>query len=297
MERSTGYVIDVDPSSGESKRITNTLTPRVYEASLSSNNVVIQRVLEDGRATTLAAKVGTSTENGLAQLKSFNLGSNISELRLHPENGTIIMTTETEAGTSIVRSAWDGKNPTTLLTIPAGSFTLYTPSDSVIVVAEKAASGVPGNAYRVGTSLTPLLRNIPGLTVLPNTSGGLLYSSDTGNSVQLFVRTSSSTALELPLKTTTEKCVWAPSGGYRAYCAVPKTNPGPAFLDKWYRGALHTDDEWYEISAGGAEPRSFFTTDSMTAIDVEQPIVDSSDTYLAFINGRDKSLWLLRIKE
>jgi len=40
-----------------------------------------------------------------------------------------------------------------------------------------------------------------------------------------------------------------------------------------------------------------YASGNMLQIDVENPSVDANGEYIAFMNARDKSLWLLRIAE
>lgn len=298
VERGTGYVFDVDAVTGDITRITNTLTPRVYEAYFGGSGLVLQRILEEGGAVTLSGKISTTTENGLAQLTSASLGAGIAEVATRPDSSDILMLSETQTGTHLIRAGWNGANAEKLLTIPAGEFHIEWLSGKNIVLAEKAASGVLGSAFRADGTLVPLLRNIPGLTVLAQaSSSALLYSSDDGERLRFFVKTDAAPATELSVQTVADKCVWAPGTGLVAYCAVPQGNIGVQFVNRWYLGAEHTEDVWYTISAGSAAVTKLFTIDSGSAIDVESPMIDSKGEYLSFINARDKSLWILRISE
>ena len=297
VERATGYVFEAEALTGTSVRITNTLVPKVYEAHIGGDGLIIQRTVRDGLVETLAGKISTTTENGFAQLRSVNLGAQVSTVLIKPTSSSVLMTMSTPAGTEIVRTTWNGEAGKSIVTVPAGSFVLHAPADDRLILVERAASGLPGSAYRVTTALAPILRNLPGLTVLPHANGSLLYGIDTGTSLRMFIQTSSSTPSSLPIATTAEKCVWAQGGGQTAYCAVPQSDPGPQFLDRWYRGLTHTADSWYTVKAGAASADVLFAIDSSSAIDVERPVIDSTNSYLAFINARDKSLWILRIAE
>lgn len=297
IERATGYVFDVDPKTGKARRVTNTLVPKVYVAHLGSGNLVALRTIDnEGNPVTLAGKIGTTTQEGLAALDLTNLGTPLTGVATLASSADMVMLAPKGAGSSLVRARFDGSNARELLSIPAGDFRIHFVSDSRIVLSEKAGSGIPGSAFEVSSSLTPLLTDIPGLLVLPNSSGAILYSSDTGSSVALFSKSGGSAAVAVSLQTVADKCVWAPGGSDVAYCAVPAGLLGTQFLDKWYRGEKHTEDIWYTVSASGTAEK-LFTIDSARALDVESPIIDRKGEYLAFLNARDKSLWILRIEE
>lgn len=295
VERGTGYVFDVDPESGEAVRLTNTLTPKVYEAFAGAGDVIIERTLEEGRSVTLAGKIGTTTEDGLAQLQNTNLGTDIGEIVMRADSEDVLTLSKAEGGTHLVRSRWNGAGAERLLMVPGGDFRLFWPSTNHIIIAEKAASGIAGSAFTAAATLTPLVTDVLGLTILPNPAGPILFSSDDGARVRLFVRAAGASNTELPVTTVTEKCAWG--SATIAYCAVPQQTLPAAFLTKWYRGEVHTEDVWYMVDAGAVKADKLFSIDSAQAIDVESPTVDPGGEYIAFVNARDKSLWILRINE
>jgi len=146
-------------------------------------------------------------------------------------------------------------------------------------------------------AFVPLLRAIPGLTLLPHPSSRALLYGASGGTLTLFARTSAtSTSGSLPIRTTADKCVWDPKQQFIAYCAVPQSLPAPSFLDRWYRGEVHTADAWWRVDAGAASAELLFSPGN-AVLDVERPVIDNSGNYIAFVNAVDKSLWLLRIEE
>ena len=81
-----------------------------------------------------------------------------------------------------------------------------------------------------------------------------------------------------------------------AYCAVPQFVTSNAFLNDWYRGAIHTSDSWWRVDVSADTVELIFAPETDTPIDVESPIMDDRGEHIAFINAIDKTLWLLRIK-
>ena len=93
--------------------------------------------------------------------------------------------------------------------------------------------------------------------------------------------------------------MWAPASpkamrdkSLIVYCAVPQVSPDNNFLDRWYRGEVHTADSWWRVSVNANSAELLYTPGDI--LDVENPVIDGSGNYIAFINGIDKSLWLLR---
>lgn len=293
VERATGHVFDANPQTGEVTRVTNTLTPRVYEAMIGGT-FVVERIVEEGVPATLSGMIGTTSVNGAAELATVSLGKDIRDIVATPSD--IVFITSSQTSNRLVRAKWDGSTPKQLLTLPGGDFRLSSAGKDIILV-ERAGSGIPGNAYRVASSLVPLIRAVPGLTLqAQGESGNILFSSDDGTNVALFAKLGTAAAVALPSVTTAEKCVWAPRGAL-AYCAVPQGTLPTEFHDRWYRGEVHTEDVWYVLDTAAVKTNVLFRIDQGSAIDVENPRIDNAGNYIAFQNARDKSLWMLRIAE
>jgi hypothetical protein len=296
VERSTGHVFDVNPMTGSVERRTNRLIPKVYEASVGEDDTVVARSINnDGQRETFVGTLGTTTEEGYTPLSGVDLGPDIRDIAL-TRDGIVFLADATDGGTRLIRSKIDGSDPVVVRSFAAGDFNLTILSDERVILVEKAASGILGHAYDVGDTLTSLGR-APGLTLLARASStATLIGSDDG-SLSLSVRANKdATLLPLDIKTVAEKCVWLTSVSLTAYCAVPQTPPAPGFLTGWYRGTVHTTDSWYVVDAGAGTSESFLEMSIDDAIDVERPLTDGGN-FIAFINARDKSLWLLRIIE
>lgn len=296
VERASGHIFEADPFTGEVARLTNTLTPRVYEASLGGGSSVVLRTIEDGSATTFGGTISTTTQNGLAELKVTNLGTAMGDIVSYTNSPEILMVAPTGDTAHLIRSRVDGSSPKQLFTLPGGDFRIQLIGESILLT-ERAASGVPGSAFRAASTLIPLVMNVPGLTTRAQAkTEHMLYSSDDGTQLRLYTKISNANPKEVPLATVAEKCAWAPTGT-TAYCAAPQGILPKQFLDTWYRGETHTSDVWYTVDTAAAKVGTLFRIDSSYAMDVENPSVDPTGKYIAFQNARDKSLWVLRIAE
>ena len=296
VERGTGYILEADTETGDLVRITNTLIPRVYEA-LIAKDVVILRSVDDAGNIVTAAGVATSTPlgNEPTTLPLISLPQNIRSMALDDEGKNIAFITPTANGASVTRAKWNGENAETIASVGVTGWGLQWLPNRIVLV-QYPASGAPSYAYEIksGGMLSPILRNVENLALLPRAnSAALLYSSG----FSLSLRTNATTSIiTLPLKTTSEKCVWAPGTAQVAYCAGPQIVPSFS-LNDWLQGAVHTSDAWWKIEASTGYVSLVYTPDSSSWLDVENPVIDAAGNYISFMNSLDKSLWLLRIKE
>ena len=61
-------------------------------------------------------------------------------------------------------------------------------------------------------------------------------------------------------------------------------------------GALHTQDAWWKINLSTGENTQILAKNESSAnFDVVDPAIDPSGNTLAFKNGTDQTLWVLRI--
>jgi len=302
-ERASGYIFAADPRTGEIVRLTNTLMPKTYEALFVPvrRGVLLRSLDKSGAITTFAGTFqATTTASGAPQaLAGYYLARNILAIAADQKSGALFYLTRGSAQNGVTGTTlqWDGSKQKQPFSSPIASWRPQW-GNGEIVLAESAADGVPGYAYTLNKAgaLTPLLSPAPGLTVLPHPSeNAFLYSTSQGGVLGLYGKIGKSAAALLPIKTVSEKCVWAPGKSLTAYCAVPSSILSAHFLDDWYRGKAHTADTWWRVdtSAGTAEvlyapPQS---------LDVQNPSVAPSGNYIAFVNGSDQSLWVLRIAE
>lgn len=300
VERSTGHVFDVDPVTGVVTRRTNRLIPKVYEASVGKGDTIVARTITDaGERETFVGNLGTTTVDGFTPLTGTDLGPSIRDIAFDAD-GVVFLADAASGGSQLVRAKIDGSAPSILHTFAAGDFNLSLLNDGHIILVEKPSSGMPGYAYAVGNGLTSLARAVPGLTLVARASSStaVLIGSDNGSNLSLSVRpTLDAASLTLDIDTIADKCVWMSGVSFTAYCAVPQEAPSPGFLTNWHRGTVHTSDSWHVIDGSAGTSDSFFEMESDAAIDVERPTGDSGGNFIAFMNARDKSLWLLRIIE
>ncbi len=304
VERATGYVYDVDVETGITERITNTLVPKTYEAIVTPGGRIIQRSLNDeGRIRTTIGVIATSsaTESSTStapSLTNISLAADIARITVNPQTGALFYLVRDASGIVGFRSEWNGAKPTRVFSSTIMHWHPLWLSDNRIILVQAAADNMPGFAYEMGPNgaMRPIMRNVPGLTILPRAGGALLYGESRAGELALFAQISpTTTAVRLPIKTVADKCVWASGKDLVAYCGVPQGFVGQDFLDGWYRGIIHSSDAMWRVSVSAGAAEIVYTPDTGTSIDIENPMIDSTGSYIAFMNNNDESLWILRL--
>lgn len=305
VERPTGYVLEVTPSSGTIVRLTNTLVPRVYESKVSADGRVLERFLDErGRVVTILGTIPATpspTSGTPVPLTQKRLPDDIRSITFSPDGKEIFYIAIGGTGEVVgVRATADGENAKEIFSSPILGWQVHWLRDGRIVLVQNAADGVPGYAYELGKggSLLPLVPATPGLTVLPHpSSSGLVFGASSGSAVALFAQLDeeASTAT-LPVRTVADKCVWGPEERSIVFCAVPQRPTPPDFLDLWHRGEAHTADAWWRIDMSAGSTELLYSPGDII-LDVENPTIDDRGEYIAFMNAADKSLWLLRVSE
>ncbi len=311
-ERATGHLFLADMETGQSRRLTNTLRPKTHEALFARDGSVILRNINEntGVLESFAGTMGTSSGSQPASLLGNMLENNIVSISLNPNARSLFYLLRDAGNTIGILSSWGSKSTKRIFTSNIGSWRPILLSDGRVFVSLLAEDAVPGYAYEIRKdgSLSPVQRNIPGLSILPQASSTALLFSSSGSDIALFLQASSSAnAVALPLKTIAEKCAWAPfpvksktstSTPNIAYCAVPGPAKEGHFLENWYRGILHTSDVIWKINAETGDTQMIYSPESDgEAIDATKLATDPTGNYLGLINNADSSFWMLRIQK
>jgi hypothetical protein len=305
VERGNGYVFEAHPSDETSARLTNTLMPKIYQALFADDGSVIERSIDqNGNVTTFLGTIATSssaTSSTPATLTGLYLQPGIESIALNPSSKSLFyLTADPKGGVDGTSVSWNGTKQKQIFSSPIGSWRPSILADGTVVMLESPADGIPGYAYTLSAAgaLTSLVSDVEGLTILPKTSSSLiLYGSSAGSALSLY-GVASSSPQTISLATVADKCVWLPGSSEIAYCAVPNGAAPNDFLDNWYKGAVHTSDDWWEIDlSDDSVQRIYSPSVNNVALDVEDPTIDPSGNYIAFINATNQSLWVLRVAQ
>ena len=282
-------------------RLTNTLIPRTHEALFGpKGGTVLIRSQEGGSITTLLGSFVTpaSTTTFPQALSGPTLASGIRAIALDPDpkNGLLFYLAPGNTGGVVgMVSNLSNSKPMQLFSSPIASWRAQFASGNVILLLSPA-DNVPGYAYTLSGSgaLSLYVGPVQGLMILPHPSEqALVYSSSSGGRISLYAQVGKQSPTQLSVQTVAEKCVWAPGKSLTLYCAVPKAVPSSGFIDAWYQGVLHTSDTWWKIDVQSGTADELYAPES--PVDVHDPRIDASGSYIAYTNGVDLSLWVLRV--
>ncbi len=307
--RSNGNIYENYEESTESKRLSNTTVPKVYESFwLSGGNKLIIRYLRDKTESvqTFSVKINpaTSTLNEFEGGIDGNfLPEDITTLAVNPAGDKIFYLTANLKGSSGFVSKPDGLNKKLLFESPLLEWTSSWPKEEIITLTTKPAASIPGYLYFLNNTtgnFSKIIGNILGLTTKTNSQATeVLYSDSSRNLPRLFLLIiKNGERRPLPWNTLPEKCVWSNTDNKIVYCAVPKSFEAGNYPDLWYQGLTNfTDDIWMVNTSTGASTLIYDiqkeTQNKIDAIDLQ---LDKKDNYLFFINKTDLSLWSLKLK-
>lgn len=302
-ERASGNVFAAEPAQQRVVRLTNTLIPKTYEAVFAPRGgAVLIRTLQGDAISTLLATFATpsATTTFPLPLGGPALAPDIRDIAIDPDPKSaqlFYLAKNSRGGTAGFLSSLRGAKPKQIFSSTIASWRAMI-AGGRIVLLESPGDGLPGYAYTLsnGGTLSLLAGPLPGLMVLPHpTEQALLFSSSNAGRLSLYAQVGKREPVLLPIATIAEKCAWAPGASLIAYCAAPQTAPPPGFIDLWYQGASHTSDSWWVVDAASGNVTELFTP--APPLDVQDAQVDPSGNYIAFENGADLSLWILRIMQ
>ncbi|HEV3245355.1 MAG TPA: hypothetical protein VG102_03280 [Candidatus Paceibacterota bacterium] len=308
IERSSGYVFEAQVSGHSVTRLTDTLRPKIYDASVTMDGSVVERSVDmSGARITFAGSVASSSAivaatTSVASLIGNDLPQGIGTIAADPAYDTLFFTIPNPSGVSIVSTNVAGEKERSLFSSSITGWRLLAPGDGTVVLLQNPLDSVIGYAYHLQKSGALVeVAQAPGLTVLPHaSSSALIFGSSQNGSLSLFAQSSADASpAQLPIQTVADKCAWAPGAALIAYCGVPETVASKQFLDDWYKGLLHTSDRFFEINISAASTILLYdpSGDTSAQLDVTEMYVDPTGQYLAFISGTDGSLWVLRIAQ
>jgi hypothetical protein len=311
-EKATGNVFLADPSTSGITRLSNTLVQGVRAAHFTPDGNVLMQGVVDGVVTTYAASLknashATSSGAGVGELSGVYLPQDIGAVTLvggvEPTE-LLYLVRAPQGGAVAVTSDFQGAEPTKRAELPLSGWDVQAPEEGTYVVTQLPTDDAIGYSYRIASdgALRPFVDGATGLIVTAGQDGAALYSVVEGASLALYVRTSADGEPQrLPIRTTADKCVWAPhtedNVASMAYCAVPQVSPSSGYLDRRHQGVTHTSDAWWRIDADAGTATQFFTPSSDLSLDISEPVIDASGGVLLFINAADETPWMLSISE
>lgn len=307
--RANGNIYEAYTDSLETRRLSNTTVPKVYESVwLPAGDKLIIRYLKEGTENieTFSVKINPATTT----LNEFEGGidgnflpENVGALAINPTGDKVFYTTNNLNGASAFISQPNGLNKKLIFESPLIEWVASWPREEVITMNTKPASAIQGYLYFLNSrtgSFSKILGGIRGLTSKTNSvATEVLYSDSSRSLPRLYlyaIKTGESKIL--PWNTLPEKCAWSNTDGKIVYCAVPKNIESGEYPDTWYQGLTNFNDEIWMVNTntGAATLVSDLEKASGRKIDAVELKIDKNDNQLFFTNKTDLTLWNLGLK-
>lgn len=301
VDRATGHVYKKTAFVGKGPtQVANTTIPGVHDAYFfNGGSEVLLRSLRSGDNAIISIKAKLPPLSSLVTLP-------LKGIQTLPEN--------------IISVAVDskGEDISYLIKTSTGS-TLYTLSDgatrkvrdydlselyllykgSTLVVAQKPSAFE--KTYLFSSDEKNIYGGRTGQKILFSQKEDRSYLSSFWSNIglTLFTSTLSNTNTHTyAIKTLVDKCVSSKTGNY-FFCSVPNVIPIIPFglPDDWYKGLLTFNDSLYVVDTVrfGENRLARLEDETGEEFDLIKPVVSTSDTYLAFSNKKNGSLWLAKL--
>jgi len=295
VERSTGHIYEIDPSSEEKerKRISNTTILKVFETSWDPNGKsIVMRYIEDGENPSVIRTFSASFIDG--KVEGTFLPQDLDRVVLSPQGDKIFYL---QNGGFIVDL--ENKNKKTIFPTPFNNFNIEWTRSNVLTLTSKPSGLFNGLMYFVNPttgSFKKILDGVNGLVTKTSLDGKkVLYneSSVRGFVAKIYdVETKSSQPLGLSI--LVDKCVWSSKITEVVYCGMLSQMPVGTYPDIWYQGKIAFNDSIWVIDTGtGATLQLVGETD----LDIINPFLSANENYFIFTDKNDNSLWTLDISE
>lgn len=311
VEKGSSNIFDAFSDTLENKRLTNTTIPRVEEAFFGNEGkTVFMRYLRTDNST-IETYVGNVPEpivggDALPELSGNLLPSDMLDMSLSPDGKQLFYLTP--SGNELLGFVTDlsGQNQKKIFNSPFAGWLSQWATPTKIIFTIKATGYGKGYAY--GTDIIKggfdkVIGGITGLTTLMSPDGSyVLFSRNTANGPALgLMATKDKTVRDLNLNTLPEKCVWGKTS-LTIYCAVPNDIPsGQVYPDNWYQGSISFDDSVWSIDATNTyQNQLLFTPEAEEGGEPTDGIrlgIDTTNTYLYFINKKNNILWQYALVE
>lgn len=303
VDRATGHVYDINPSTLERTKIINITRPRVYNAIFKDDaSGYIARTLDDDREIILSTAVSiippkaTSTDYSV---QASILRGNLGDLDVLPNSNLIYVSEDPDA---VLASSFTGEKATSLLSSPFIEWQLQALSNANILITTKASEVAEGFAYKMDTSngrLTKVLGPLLALSALSNPDGTrFAYHYIDGRGDIFSTLHQNGANLEIRPTTLPEKCVWSRKDLSALICGAPDSGLGVGAPDNWYLGVTsYVDKIWrFNTDTNTSEILLDPVKNFDTEVDAMDLFLSPDEDYLFFTSKKDLSLWALKLK-
>lgn len=292
-EAGTGHVYEINLTTGEENRISNTTVAEAAEAAFSP----------DGRTVAIRAfnhrRAGDLFVNSLATGETATIPNAEFSFTLFSST-TLGYTTRTEEGMRAVRYSIPSQVSSPLFTVPffETSLTWANTPEATHAVFPKPSYALEGYLYTFTRGqMTRLPASGFGLTAM-NTENYLVYTRTSDYTPGSYSYNKATREISsLPIVLIPEKCAPDRRDAAIIWCAHETTPLPYDYPDTWYQGSLQFKDSLWKIDLNfsSAELLVDTFTETNRYIDVDKMHSGPSGSALYFTNKIDNTLWMYEL--
>jgi len=315
IEKGTGHINEISFDERIPTKVTNTTITAIQDAKWGENGEVVILRRTDGNSNNIQTIYGTIEESsdladveaGVKKINGHILPPNTIDFDISPDQKKIFYLIRN--GDSVVGSISDmtkskpSEKMTQVWASPMREWQIAWSSNNQISLTNKPSYNSKGNLFSISlnkaNSFDKEIGNITGLTALMNNKGNVIvYTETTGTGFMTFNHNKNGGEVKVfPVRTLAEKCVFSKINENIIYCGVPSVIIGANYPDAWYQGVRSFSDSIWEIDLELNTGRVIIDNNAFPEeADIINPVVSEDENYFGFINKKDNTLWIAKIK-
>lgn len=290
VERGTGYVYDINLTTGAETAVSQITIPRVAEAVFSDNGDQVAMTSYTGYSPTSFA--GNLTDSGFTYS---TLEPDAHSLKFLAD-GEVLYAVSNNGTTRGYMHDLETESRRELFSFDFVNTDVTWGSDyDATYLTTRPAHNLPGYVYTIrNNTVSPVLPprvNMHAL-ITPNHT---ITTFNTDEDIRTTASTPNGSQYTLPITVIPQKCAADPNNSDGLWCTGPTSVESITFLEDWNKGTVDTTDLiWYiDISEETATLRANPDSLSGRSLDVDNIAVSSVGRYVLLRNRLDQTLWLL----
>jgi len=306
VDRTSGYVFSIDPSSGIQTQLSNSTKPGTSEVIWGAAGGAprfILRSIKGSAVENYLAAVSKSTQasSTIGELSGAILNPDISGSVASPDRSQYFYLLSSANGAMGYIGDFSGKTrDSQVFTSSFPKWNAAWPETNTILLQSAPLSNFPGLVYTLNLktkAFTKILGGINGLTALMSPDGKkILYA---GNDLSLHIKFlgTNESDVALNLVTLPEKCVWTKDSKF-IYCPVPNSISGGEEPDSWYQGLVSFNDSiWSGNISNGSNEKVYSPAESSKKMNIDGTnlFLSAKEDQLFLTDKRTGILWMLSL--
>ncbi len=315
IEKGTGHINEIAFDERIPTKVTNTTITAIQDAKWGENGEIVILRRTDGSNNNIQTIYSTIEESsdtadveaGVKKLNGHILPPSTIDMDISPDGKKIFYLIRN--GDSIIGSISDltkgkpSEKMTQIWSSPIKEWQVAWSSNNQISLTTKPSYNSEGSLFSIslnrGNLFDKELGNIPGLTALVNNKGSIIvYTETTGTGFMTYSYEKDGEGVGVfPVRTLPEKCVFSKINENIIYCGVPSVIIGANYPDAWYQGVRSFADSIWAIDLELNTGRVIIDNNAFPEeVDIKKPVLSESEEYFGFINKKDNTPWIAKIK-